>query len=217
MQAERSVAVHQDHPCVGPRQLRSHRISRSNTQRSQGARIHPEARPSHLEHVGRRRHEVTAIANHHGVVVDKAIELGATVISLSDSKGSIITTSEGGITPEDIAYIAQLKVDRKQLTELTNSESHKEKFKYIEGARPWTHCGKVDVALDPLQIFYPGGYVLVLEEVGTPLLAVSGVSLQVDTGVEKPQMWIAWSGLALLVLGVGVLLYDAIKRARRPR
>ena len=77
--------------------------------------------------------------------------------------------------------------------------------------------GKVDVALDPLQIFYPGGYVLVLEEVGTPLLAVSGVSLQVDTGVEKPQMWIAWSGLALLVLGVGVLLYDAIKRARRPR
>ena len=71
--------------------------------------------------------------------------------------------------------------------------------------------GKVDVALDPLQIFYPGGYVLVLEEVGTPPLAVSGVSLQVDTSVEKPKMWIAWSGLALLVLGVGVLLYDAVK------
>ena len=79
--------------------------------------------------------------------------------------------------------------------------------------------GKVEVALDPLQIFYPGGYVLVLEEVGTPPLAVSGVSLQVDTSVEKPKMWIAWSGLALLVLGVGVLLYDAIKtkqaRSRR--
>ena len=79
--------------------------------------------------------------------------------------------------------------------------------------------GKVDVALDPLQIFYPGGYVLVLEEVGAPRLAVSGVSLQVDTSVEKPKMWIAWSGLALLVLGVGVLLYDAIKikqaRSRR--
>ena len=77
----------------------------------------------------------------------KAIELGATIISLSDSKGSIIATSESGITPDDIAYIAQLKVDRKQLTELTKSDSHKDKFKYIEGARPWTHCGKVNVAL----------------------------------------------------------------------
>ena len=77
--------------------------------------------------------------------------------------------------------------------------------------------GKVDVALDPLQIFYPGSYVLVLEEVGAPQLAVSGVSLQVDTGAEKPKMWVAWSGLALLVLGAGVLLYDAIKQARKRR
>ena len=77
--------------------------------------------------------------------------------------------------------------------------------------------GKVDVAPDPLQIFYPGGYTLVLEEVGTPPLAVSGVSLQIDTGVEKPKMWIAWSGLALLVLGVGVLLRDAIVQARKRR
>jgi hypothetical protein len=77
--------------------------------------------------------------------------------------------------------------------------------------------GKVEEALDPLQIFYPGGYVLVLEEVGTPPLAVSGVSLQIDTGVEKPKMWIAWSGLVLLVFGVGILLRDAIMQARRRR
>ena len=77
--------------------------------------------------------------------------------------------------------------------------------------------GKVDVTLDPLQIFYPGGYVLVLEEVGTPALAVSGVSLQIDTGVEKPKMWIAWSGMALLVVGVGILLFDAIVQARKRR
>ena len=77
--------------------------------------------------------------------------------------------------------------------------------------------GKVDVTLDPLQIFYPGGYTLVLEEVGPPPLAVSGVSLQIDTGVEKPKMWIAWSGLALLVLGVGILLRDAIVQARKRR
>jgi len=77
----------------------------------------------------------------------KAIELGATIVSLSDSKGSIIAESEKGITPEDVAYIADLKVKRKQLTEMTESEAHKDKFKYVEGARPWTHVGKVDVAL----------------------------------------------------------------------
>ncbi|MCJ1466704.1 hypothetical protein MMC07_005324 [Pseudocyphellaria aurata] len=77
----------------------------------------------------------------------KAIELGAIIVSLSDSKGSIIANSDKGITEEDIATIAQLKVDRKQLTELVNSDSHKDKFKYVEGARPWKHVGKVDIAL----------------------------------------------------------------------
>lgn len=77
----------------------------------------------------------------------KAIELGATVVSLSDSKGTIIATGEHGITPEDVAYIADLKVKRKQLTELSSSEQYKNKFKYIEGARPWKHVGKIDVAL----------------------------------------------------------------------
>jgi hypothetical protein len=75
--------------------------------------------------------------------------------------------------------------------------------------------GNVTVALAPLQIFYPGSYVLVLEEVGTPPLAVSGVSLQIHTGVEKPRMWVAWSGLVLLVFGVGILVRDAIVQARK--
>ncbi len=77
----------------------------------------------------------------------KAIELGATVVSLSDSKGTIIANEEKGISVEDIAFIAQLKVDRKQLTEIVNSDSHKDKFKYVDGARPWKHVGKIDVAL----------------------------------------------------------------------
>ena len=77
----------------------------------------------------------------------KAIELGATIVSLSDSKGTIVAKNDKGITTEDIASIAQLKVDRKQLTEIVNSESHKDKFEYIEGDRPWKHVGKVDVAL----------------------------------------------------------------------
>ena len=77
----------------------------------------------------------------------KAIELGATIVSLSDSKGTIIATSPEGIKPDEVAYIADLKVKRKQLTELTTSDSHKSKFKYIEGQRPWKHVEKVDVAL----------------------------------------------------------------------
>ena len=77
----------------------------------------------------------------------KVIELGGIVVSLSDSKGSIVATDEKGITEDEIAFIAQLKVDRKQLTEIANSDSLKDRFKYIEGVRPWTHVGKVDVAL----------------------------------------------------------------------
>ena len=77
----------------------------------------------------------------------KVIELGGIVVSLSDSKGSIIASDEKGITVDEVAYIAQLKVERKQLTEFANAENNKERFKYIEGARPWTHVGKVDVAL----------------------------------------------------------------------
>jgi hypothetical protein len=75
--------------------------------------------------------------------------------------------------------------------------------------------GKVGVTLDPLQILHPGGYLLILEEVGTPPLTVSGVSLQIDTGVETPKMWIAWSGLVLLVFGIGLQLRDAIVQARK--
>ncbi len=77
--------------------------------------------------------------------------------------------------------------------------------------------GPVAVTLDPLQILYPGGYTLVLEEVGTPPLMVSGVSLQIDTGVQKPKMWIAWSGLVLLVFGIGILVRDAIVQSRGRR
>lgn len=77
----------------------------------------------------------------------KVIELGGTVVSLSDSKGAIIATDEKGITPELIAVIADLKVNRKALTELTESAEFGDKIKYIDGARPWLHVGNVDVAL----------------------------------------------------------------------
>lgn len=72
----------------------------------------------------------------------KAIELGATVVSLSDSKGALIAEGDNSFSPDDVMKIAALKVKRQALTDF----DHSGKYKYIDGARPWTHV-KVDVAL----------------------------------------------------------------------
>lgn len=77
----------------------------------------------------------------------KAMELGATIISLSDSKGSIISTEESGFTAEMIHYVADLKVKRKAIDVLQSDDQYKSKIKYVEGERPWTIAGKFDVAL----------------------------------------------------------------------
>lgn len=73
----------------------------------------------------------------------KCIELGATVVSLSDSKGALIAEGDASFTPEDVENIANIKLARKALTDY----DHKGSFKYIEGARPWVHVGSVDIAL----------------------------------------------------------------------
>jgi glutamate dehydrogenase (NADP+) len=72
----------------------------------------------------------------------KAIELGATVLSLSDSKGALIAQGDNVITPEDVSKIAALKVKRQSLSDFDSAG----KYKYVDGARPWTHV-KVDIAL----------------------------------------------------------------------
>ncbi|KAI1816727.1 glutamate/Leucine/Phenylalanine/Valine dehydrogenase [Poronia punctata] len=73
----------------------------------------------------------------------KCIDLGATVVSLSDSQGALIAEGDAHFTPEHIEEIAAVKLARKPLTAFSGLS----KFKYIEGARPWVHVGKVDVAL----------------------------------------------------------------------
>jgi glutamate dehydrogenase (NADP+) len=77
----------------------------------------------------------------------KAHELGATVLSLSDSQGSLIATTDEGFQPEHIRLVQGTKEQRKALSDIAETESFKEKFKYIAGVRPWTHVGKADVAL----------------------------------------------------------------------
>lgn len=77
----------------------------------------------------------------------KVIELGGTVVSFSDSKGSLIVNEGHVFSPEDIALIAQYKANREQLSLLAQTDNFSEKFRYIGGERPWIHVGKVDVAL----------------------------------------------------------------------
>lgn len=75
----------------------------------------------------------------------KVIELGGTVVSLSDSKGAFIAEGESGITVELIDTVAKLKVERKALADFSAAADHK--VKYVGGVRPWKEVGKVDVAL----------------------------------------------------------------------
>jgi glutamate dehydrogenase (NADP+) len=74
----------------------------------------------------------------------KVIELGGTVVSLSDSKGALIAEEGSSIAPELIHQIAALKVQRKALSELEKTSELK--LTYKEGVRPWKEV-KVDVAL----------------------------------------------------------------------
>jgi glutamate dehydrogenase (NADP+) len=79
----------------------------------------------------------------------KVIELGGKVVSLSDSKGALIAKDpENGVTKELIDQIADLKLKRRALTDLTSEGGTlSEKFNYVPGARPWAQFSKLDVAL----------------------------------------------------------------------
>jgi glutamate dehydrogenase (NADP+) len=74
----------------------------------------------------------------------KVIELGGTVVSISDSKGSFIAKEGHGVTAKDIEAIADLKLKRGQLASLAKQLPH---LDYHPGARPWKLVGHVDVAL----------------------------------------------------------------------
>lgn len=71
----------------------------------------------------------------------KAIELGATVVSMSDSTGCLIAEQFKYFTREDIQKIAALKVKRQSLSAFQHHS-----YRYVEGERPWCHV-EVDIAL----------------------------------------------------------------------
>ena len=70
--------------------------------------------------------------------------------------------------------------------------------------------GSDSVALDPFEIAYPGSYVLLLEEAGTPRLQVAGVKLEVRNKVERKRMWLVWCGLVMLAVGAAILVRDFV-------
>lgn len=74
----------------------------------------------------------------------KVLELGGKVVSLSDSKGSLICTSQSGtFSAKEIEKIAALKVSRKSL----GDETFEGDFKHIDGVRPWTQFKDIHIAL----------------------------------------------------------------------
>jgi glutamate dehydrogenase (NADP+) len=75
----------------------------------------------------------------------KVIELGGTVVSFSDSKGSLIAKGDNTFTPEIINEIFKIKSARKELSTLGDKGG---KFEFhADGVRPWKLVEKYDVAL----------------------------------------------------------------------
>lgn len=71
---------------------------------------------------------------------EKCIQLGATVLTLSDSNGTIV--AKDGITTEQLAWIQDLKEVRRGRIQEAATEFG---FEYLEGQRPWGV--KCDIAL----------------------------------------------------------------------
>ncbi|KAI0683258.1 NADP-specific glutamate dehydrogenase [Cytidiella melzeri] len=77
----------------------------------------------------------------------KIIELGGTVLSLSDSKGALIATDPDGYTKEDVEAIALLKLQGGSLDTLVSNQPFKGRFDYHAGKRPWKLLQQIHIAL----------------------------------------------------------------------
>ncbi|PVF95065.1 putative NADP-specific glutamate dehydrogenase [Serendipita vermifera] len=72
----------------------------------------------------------------------KCIELGCRVMSLSDSKGSLIATDDKGFTKEDVDKIAALKLKQGVLDQVV-----REGLEWHPNKRPWCLVSQADIAL----------------------------------------------------------------------
>lgn len=74
----------------------------------------------------------------------RAIERGATVISLSDRKGSIVQSA--GITFEQINTIKSSKSNQASLGSIMRSSFSKYEMVYYPGVQPWQHVPSANIA-----------------------------------------------------------------------
>lgn len=104
----------------------------------------------------------------------KLLELGAVVVSMSDSSGSIVIPD--GMTPEMLDYIFELKnIYRGRISEV--AEEYPEAVKYYPGERPW-HRVTCDIAMpsatqneidgDDARALLAGGCIAVSEGANMP-------------------------------------------------
>ncbi len=103
--------------------------------------------------------------------IEKCIELGAKVVTCSDSDGYVYDPD--GITREKLAFIMELKnVDRGRIREYAEEYG----VKYVAGARPWNEKG--DIAL-------PSATQNEVEEADARALVANGV-IAVSEGANMP-------------------------------
>jgi glutamate dehydrogenase (NADP+) len=69
------------------------------------------------------------------------------VLSLSDSKGSLIANDSNGYKREEVEAIAALKLRGGSLKSLLDQGLFKGRFEYHEGKRPWKLLPKINIAL----------------------------------------------------------------------
>jgi hypothetical protein len=75
------------------------------------------------------------------------------------------------------------------------------------GARPGE---STSVTAGTVAIHTPAEHLFVLEELGSPRLTPSRVTLTVRETVEQPVRMLVWSGIALLLAGIGIGAYALI-------
>jgi glutamate dehydrogenase (NADP+) len=134
-----------------------------------------------------QRVAVSGAGNVAQYAAEKALELGAEVVSMSDSSGTVV--DEDGIDRDKLAWIMDLKNHRRG-----RIEEYAESFasaRYVDGERPWKHV-RCDVAmpcatqneldLDDARELLAGGCACVVEGANMPCTPAA-VDLFLERGI----------------------------------
>jgi glutamate dehydrogenase (NADP+) len=95
--------------------------------------ITPSAGPSFGFNKAETRVLISGSGNVAQFAALKVIELGATVLSLSDSKGALISCNGKGFTKDDISAIAELKLRQGVLSEVVREGLEWHAGEFIHG------------------------------------------------------------------------------------